>query len=283
MAVAVSGIRIGTQCFGTQVRDRDGTRCASIIVLKLIGNSNKGKKKKNHLKFIFSVESMLPILSIHCSVLHYERIATIGLPYVPLNCSSLYRHHHLQLFLPPKFSSKPQDRDISFPGSPTHSSTNEVHVVTCDSCQSAHVDVVSDSSKGVQVVLHGGAQALVDYVNCECHIAWGWGCSESESIVYAIGCERRGYCCKRGCWRSGYQCIWGWPQYLAHDQLVQFLGRLALVAALVARFIWSSSWEQFYCSSVLSLFPLHLKLFMVLYFHFEYQPIMFSLFFFIFL
>ena len=25
---------------------------------------------------------MLAILSIHCSVLHYERIATIGLPYV---------------------------------------------------------------------------------------------------------------------------------------------------------------------------------------------------------
>ena len=53
----------------------------SIIVLKLIRNSIKGTKK-NHLKFIFSVESMLPILLIHCSVLHYECIATIGLPYV---------------------------------------------------------------------------------------------------------------------------------------------------------------------------------------------------------
>ena len=49
--------------------------------LKLIGNSIK-EKKKNHLKFIFSVESMLAILSIHCSFLHYERIDTMGLPYV---------------------------------------------------------------------------------------------------------------------------------------------------------------------------------------------------------
>ena len=81
MAVAVSGIGIGTRCFQTRVRDHDGTRCASVIVLKLIGNSIKGKKK-NHLKIIFSVESMCLILSIHCSILHYKRIATIGLPYV---------------------------------------------------------------------------------------------------------------------------------------------------------------------------------------------------------
>ena len=81
MAVAVSGIGIGTRCFGTWVRDRDSTRCTSVIVLKLIGNSIKGKNKI-HLKFIFSVESMLPILLIHCSVLHYERIDTIRLPYV---------------------------------------------------------------------------------------------------------------------------------------------------------------------------------------------------------
>ena len=63
------------------VRDRDGTRCTSVIVLKLIGNSIKGKKKF-HLKFIFSVESMLVILSIHCSFLHYDHIDTMGLPYV---------------------------------------------------------------------------------------------------------------------------------------------------------------------------------------------------------
>ena len=81
MAMAVSGIGIGTRCFGTRVRDRDGTRCASVLVLKLIRNSIKGKKKI-HLKFIFSVESMLAILSIHCSILHYERITTIGLPSV---------------------------------------------------------------------------------------------------------------------------------------------------------------------------------------------------------
>ena len=46
MAVAVSGIGIGTRCFRTRIRDRDGTRCASVIVLKLIKNSIKGKKKK---------------------------------------------------------------------------------------------------------------------------------------------------------------------------------------------------------------------------------------------
>ena len=63
----------------------------------------------------------------------------------------------------------PHDRDISFPSSPTHSSADEVHVVTCDSCQSAHVDVVSDSSERVQVALHGGAQALVDDVNAISH------------------------------------------------------------------------------------------------------------------
>ena len=81
MAVAVSRIGIGTWCFRTRVQDRDNTRCASVIVLKLIGNSIKGKKKI-HLNFIFSVESMLAILSIHCSFLHYERINTMGLPYV---------------------------------------------------------------------------------------------------------------------------------------------------------------------------------------------------------
>ena len=48
---------------------------------KVLGNSIKGKKKI-HLKFIFSVESMLAILSIHCSFLHYDHIDTMGLPYV---------------------------------------------------------------------------------------------------------------------------------------------------------------------------------------------------------
>ena len=86
LAVAVSRIGIRTQCFRTQVRDCDGTRCASIIVLKLIGKSIKGKKKI-HLKIHFSVESMLPILSIHCSILHYEHITIIGLPYVDLRHS----------------------------------------------------------------------------------------------------------------------------------------------------------------------------------------------------
>ena len=84
MAVAVSGIGIGTRCFRTRVQDRDGTRCASIVVLKLIGNSIKGKEKNFHLKFIFSVESMLAMLSIHCSFLHYDHIDTMGLPYVDL-------------------------------------------------------------------------------------------------------------------------------------------------------------------------------------------------------
>ena len=81
MAVAVSRIGIGTRCFRTRVRDRDGTRCASVIVLKLIVNSII-EKKNFHLKFIFSVESMLAILSIHCTFLHYEHIDTMGLPYV---------------------------------------------------------------------------------------------------------------------------------------------------------------------------------------------------------
>ena len=40
------------------------------------------RKKKNSFKIFFSVESMLAILSIHCSFLHYERIDTMGLPYV---------------------------------------------------------------------------------------------------------------------------------------------------------------------------------------------------------
>ena len=80
MAVAVSRIGIRTRCFWFWVRDRDSTRCASIIVLELIGNSIKGKKK--FILFFFSAESMLAILLIHCSVLHYERINTMRLPYV---------------------------------------------------------------------------------------------------------------------------------------------------------------------------------------------------------
>ena len=45
VAVAVSRIEIGTRRFRTRVRVHDSTRCASIIVLKLIRNSIKGKKK----------------------------------------------------------------------------------------------------------------------------------------------------------------------------------------------------------------------------------------------
>ena len=82
----------------------------------------------------------------------------------------------------------PQDRDVSFPGYPTHSSANEV--VTWDSCQSAHVDVVSDSSKGVQVVLHGGAQALVDGVNA---ISRGGGDAPSpSSLLMQLDVKREG-------------------------------------------------------------------------------------------
>ena len=41
VAVAVSRTGIRIWCFGTQTQDCDGTRCAFIIVLKLIGNSGK--------------------------------------------------------------------------------------------------------------------------------------------------------------------------------------------------------------------------------------------------
>ena len=98
MAVAVSGIGIRTRCFQTWVQDHDGTRCTSVIVLKLIGNSIKGKKNNFHLKFIFSVESMLAILSIHCSFLHYERIDTMGLPYVMRH--PLFPHCRLSRCIP---------------------------------------------------------------------------------------------------------------------------------------------------------------------------------------
>ena len=80
MAVAVSGTRIAW-CFRIWTRDHDSTRCTSVIVLKLIGRGIY-----IYLNFIFSAESMLPILSIHCSVLHYECITTIELPYVMPHC-----------------------------------------------------------------------------------------------------------------------------------------------------------------------------------------------------
>ena len=41
VAVAVSRTGIRIWCFGTRTQDCDGTRCAFIIVLKLIGNSGK--------------------------------------------------------------------------------------------------------------------------------------------------------------------------------------------------------------------------------------------------
>ena len=53
MAVAVSETGIRTQCFGIRTWDNDSMKCASIIVLKLIRNSIKGKNKIKSFKFYF--------------------------------------------------------------------------------------------------------------------------------------------------------------------------------------------------------------------------------------
>ena len=52
-AMAVSGTGIGTQSFGTWTRDCNGTRFASVIVVKLIRNSIKGKKKSLNFFFLW--------------------------------------------------------------------------------------------------------------------------------------------------------------------------------------------------------------------------------------
>ena len=68
MAVAVSGIGIGTRCFRTRFQDHDGTRCASVIVLKLIRNSIKGKKNSFKIYFFYGkhASNTIDTLRAHC-------------------------------------------------------------------------------------------------------------------------------------------------------------------------------------------------------------------------